>query len=166
MTTIERYNYRKAPDPVTPAFLDKEHATIQRCIASVAWIQGIWMPVIGGVGGTSGQSYTTQTGVFQQIAGTIIARFDVALSNKGTITGNAQLSGFPFAPLGEVAWMMGYWDALGSSPITMPVRMQAGTTAALLYKLTAGSSASYSTPMATADLTNTTRFIGTVVYDV
>jgi hypothetical protein len=93
--------------------------------------EGTWTPVIGGSGGQSGQSYSLQSGTYTKIGRRVLARFDAQLSAKGTITGNARISGFPFAPAARQTVALGYWDALN-----------------------------------TADLTNTSRLIGFIVYEV
>jgi len=48
--------------------------------------EGTWTPVFGGSGGTSGQTYTTQTGRYTKIGKLVTASFDCHLSAKGTIT--------------------------------------------------------------------------------
>lgn len=59
-----------------------------------------WTPVIGGSGGTSGQTYTSQVGFYVRIPLTVgslvFISFRAALSNKGTITTNVEIQGLPF----------------------------------------------------------------------
>lgn len=62
---------------------------------------GSWTPVIGGSGGESGQSYTSQAGTWVKIQhqgfSIITVTGEAVLSAKGTITGAVQIKGLPFA---------------------------------------------------------------------
>jgi hypothetical protein len=134
--------------------------------AGLTYQTGTWTPVIGGATSTSGQSYTTQIGTYTRIGRLVVAHYEVTLSNKGTITGDVQLQGFPFAPSGEAVWMQAYWDQLSTTVLTFTCRLFGGGTVAALYKLSAAATASYAAPMQAADVSNTTRLLGTVVYEV
>ena len=59
--------------------------------------EGTWTPVLGGSGGTSGQTYGTQAGTYTKIGNLVCAVFETTLSAKGTITTNAQIQGLPFS---------------------------------------------------------------------
>jgi len=59
--------------------------------------EGSWTPVLGGSGGTSGQSYTVQTGRYVKIGKFIHCHGRIVLSAKGTITTALELQGLPFA---------------------------------------------------------------------
>lgn len=59
--------------------------------------EGSWTPVLGGAGGTSGQAYITQDGRYVKIGRWVLVYGGLTLSAKGTITGNVQISGLPFA---------------------------------------------------------------------
>ena len=58
---------------------------------------GTWTPVIGGSGGTTGQSYNTQIGYWWKFERFVWISGIATLSNKGTITGNVEIQGLPFA---------------------------------------------------------------------
>ena len=58
--------------------------------------EGTWTPVLGGSGGQSGQSYSTQLGVYTKIGRIVHCSAYINLSTKGTITTTLQLSGLPF----------------------------------------------------------------------
>jgi hypothetical protein len=60
--------------------------------------EGAWTPLIDGSGGTSGQSYTTQSGRYQRVGQVVHCQCVVKLSAKGTITGYARVSGLPLTP--------------------------------------------------------------------
>ncbi len=57
---------------------------------------GTFTPVLGGAGGTSGQSYGGQGGNYVKIGDRVFIDANTSLSNKGTITGNVVVSGLPF----------------------------------------------------------------------
>jgi len=57
---------------------------------------GTFTPVLGGAGGTSGQSYGLQGGNYVKIGDRVFIDANTSLSTKGTITGNVQVSGLPF----------------------------------------------------------------------
>jgi len=59
--------------------------------------EGTWTPVIGGSTATSGQTYDLQAGYYTKVGRLVTVTFRVALTAKGTITGNAQIQGLPFA---------------------------------------------------------------------
>ena len=61
--------------------------------------EGVWTPVIGGAGGTSGQTYVTQAGLYVKIGQLVVLYGSIELSAKGTITGNVVISGLPFTSL-------------------------------------------------------------------
>lgn len=129
---------------------------------------GTWTPVIGGAGGVSGQSYTTQFGDYTKMGRTVVATFLVALSAKGTITGNLQLQGLPFTsfamtganniPCGAVEF-----GNLNTNWVAVHALIQSAATTALIV----GSQAAAATdgsPLATGDLTNTSFLRGTLIY--
>ena len=58
--------------------------------------EGTWTPVLGGSGGTSGQSYSTQLGIYTKIGNKVYCSCSMVLTAKGTITGNVQILGLPF----------------------------------------------------------------------
>jgi hypothetical protein len=57
---------------------------------------GTFTPVLGGAGGTSGQSYGLQAGNYVKIGDRVFIDANTSLSTKGTITGNLQVQGLPF----------------------------------------------------------------------
>lgn len=56
-----------------------------------------WTPTLGGSGGTSGQSYAIRAGSYIKIGRLVMGHAYIQFSNKGTITGNLQISGFPIS---------------------------------------------------------------------
>lgn len=126
---------------------------------------GSWTPVIGGSGGTSGQTYATQLGRYTKIYRTVFAWFEVTLTNKGTITTNVQIQGLPFTSENTsnlygscqiTAWIT------ASSFVYLTGRVDANTTAVTLQGATAA--ATSLSALATADISNSSLFRGVVIY--
>ena len=65
---------------------------------------GTFTPVLGGAGGTSGQSYGLQGGNYVKIGDRVFIDANTGLSTKGTITGNVQVSGLPFTSKSGAAY--------------------------------------------------------------
>lgn len=125
-----------------------------------------WTPVIGGSGGTSGQSYSVQTGHYVKIGQFVLATFECTLSAKGTITTNVQIQGLPFAILAgsTIECTLG-WHALATNWVYMTAENNAaGGTAVTIRGLQAAGTSSLGTALATADIGNTSIFRGCIIY--
>jgi hypothetical protein len=59
--------------------------------------QGTWTPVLAFGGGTTGITYSNQNGLYIQIGKLVTVYCSFQLTNKGSSTGNATVSGLPFA---------------------------------------------------------------------
>ena len=127
--------------------------------------EGTWTPVIGGSGGTSGQTYAKQQGTYVKIGKLVIAPFYVEFTAKGTITTNAQLQGLPFtsdsAPADGHSIFIS-WSAAATGMFSAYVVISASSTVAGLYYY-AGASTSPTT-MTTTEIGNSTIFAGTLMY--
>lgn len=130
--------------------------------------EGTWTPVIGGSGGTSGQTYSNQTGFYVKAGQMVIAAFDVTLTAKGTITTSVQIQGLPFttaaAAVGDGigGGNIQFWSNLAVAWITLNLVPVASSTAASLFGLTAA--AVTTVAPTTADIANNTRLVGSVYY--
>jgi hypothetical protein len=128
-------------------------------------ITGTWTPVLGGSGGTSGQTYVTQSGFYTQTANVVTATFQIELSAKGTITGDVQIQGLPIKTLynstyrsaGSIGYFSGFSTVLNLSLLVADYK----NSATLLYMNTAGSAPSIAS---TTQITNSSRIDGTIVY--
>lgn len=56
---------------------------------------GTWTPVLSFGGGTTGITYSTQEGNYTKIGKVIVAQFSLILTNKGSSTGAATITGLP-----------------------------------------------------------------------
>lgn len=128
--------------------------------------EGTWTPVIGGSGGTSGQTYATQVGTYVKVGKLVTAYFAATLTAKGTITAIVQIQGLPFTmentsnytPVGITIW-----SNTGTAFVNVVALGIANSTAASFFGITAAVSTSFSA-LGTADVTNTTSFVGQITY--
>lgn len=128
--------------------------------------EGSWTPVLGGSGGTSGQTYTTQVGRYIKIGKLVWATFYVVLSAKGTITTSVQIQGLPFTAentTGLRAVCPILWDSLSTSWVNMVGTLSPNTTVLAVTGTTAAA-ASSAFALTTADISNATQMSGTIVY--
>lgn len=127
--------------------------------------EGTWTPVIGGSGGTSGQTYTTQVGAYVKIGKLVTVQYLVQLSAKGTITTNVQIQGLPFASenttnLYSIGAMQ--WFGLATTWVNVISQLLPSTSA--LNVIGAQVAAVSQGALATADIANTSIFVGTHTY--
>jgi len=128
--------------------------------------EGTWTPVIGGSGGTSGQTYGLQAGRYVKIGKLVMAWANVALTVKGTITGNVEIQGLPFTienltnqavPLGIT-----FWTGMASSFVFLGGFGILNTTTASVRGATAAGTAL--SQLTTADLNNSAQFVLAITY--
>lgn len=131
------------------------------------WPQyGEWTPVIGGSGGTSGQTYTLQVGRYIKIGKMVVAKCTAVLSNKGTITGNVQVQGLPFSceNVGGATWnAQVVWDSTVTSFVNLSGYMNPGASPVNIVGITAAGT-TIVVPLVDADISNTTALGFSIVY--
>lgn len=131
--------------------------------------EDVWTPVLGGSGGTSGQTYAAngQKGFYVKKGKDVTATFRLELSAKGTITGDVQLQGLPFATDNltnhYTITLLGFQN-LAVNHITVTALIGPNATVATLYGLTAAAASNLTTALATADIADTTVMYGTFMY--
>ncbi len=59
--------------------------------------EGTWTPALAFGGGSTGVTYTTQAGTYTKVGRTVTVRFEIELSNKGSSTGAATITGLPYS---------------------------------------------------------------------
>ena len=59
--------------------------------------EGTWTPVLVFGSGSTGITYSTQQGTYTKVGRTVTIRFEISLSSKGSSTGEASITGLPFA---------------------------------------------------------------------
>ena len=127
--------------------------------------EGTWTPVVGGVGGTSGQAYSIQKGWYVKKGKEVAVGCYVRMSTKGTITGNLQISGLPFASENT----SNQWQACGLYPIDLATamvsvmgRVEHNASVLLVYGATAA--AANLTALTTTEVLDTSGFIFQIAY--
>ena len=123
--------------------------------------EGTWTPVLGGAGGTSGQTYSYQNGSYVKIGKLVSVSFQLGLSAKGTITGNAIIQGLPFTATSDYSSSSLGFATMAVSLIGL--RGASSSTNLLLYAETAAVS-SWNDPLVTAQIGNTSQVAGFIVY--
>jgi hypothetical protein len=125
-----------------------------------------WTPVLGGAGGTSGQTYSVQSGRAIKVGKKVTAWFRCVFTAKGTITGQLQLQGLPYtivsdsnyAPLGHASWA----DSVTGFTNLLVAGVNNTTTANFFY---VGAAAVNVTSVVTGDIGNTTAINGVIEYE-
>lgn len=129
-------------------------------------VSGAWTGVIGGVGGTSGQTYSAQAGRFIKIGRFVWCVARITLTNAGTITGNAQIEGLPFKtsaysdPGGSA---VPFWNNLNTAYVFVSALPASASNVALLFGATAAATGLAAIPG--TDITNTTDLIVSFSYE-
>ncbi|MDP2319558.1 MAG: hypothetical protein Q8O42_09510 [Acidobacteriota bacterium] len=128
--------------------------------------EGNWTPVIGGSGGTSGQTYSVQVGKYVKIGQLVIASFEVTLSAKGTITSNVQIQGLPFTVLAASTWIFSIgWYNLATSWVSIFAQnSNDGGTAFTVFGVSAAATGMLGVTLLTADIAANSLFRGTLIY--
>jgi hypothetical protein len=125
--------------------------------------EGTWTPVLGGDGGGTAMTYSTQIGKYTKIGNVVTADAYVLLSARGTITGNVVITGLPFTGNANynssVTW--GYWNSLGTNWASVGGWLNNGNT---IYLGGQQTSNTIIQTMAQADITNISRINVQVIY--
>lgn len=126
--------------------------------------EGTWTPVLKFGGGTTGITYSIQTGHWYRVGDLYLVKCDIALTAKGSSTGSATITGVPVAPATGQSGCMGllyYYNLTGMSARSMVARIDAGATLITLAWNTADSGPADITDAA---FVNDTRLIFTGTY--
>lgn len=123
-----------------------------------------WTPGIAFGGGTTGITYTIQSGYYQQIGSIVFFNFRIALSSKGSSSGTAKITGFPVSTgaNGQINGGFCVWSQMSLGSYTaVGYEMDANaTTASLLICIQSGG---FNT-VSDTQCTNTTQLIASGIY--
>ena len=86
--------------PVYTATPSVTSITLSGGTAMSAYVEGSFTPVLAFGGASTGITYSTQTGTYTQIGNIVFFSIIIALTSKGSATGNATVSGWPVAAIG------------------------------------------------------------------
>src|SRR5262245_30430841 len=126
--------------------------------------ESTWLPTVTGGGGATGVTYSSQSGVAVKIGRLVFATGTLRLSSKGTITGDVQIGGLPYAAQNVnegAAITITYFET--ASAVSALTAILAGPNVFSLRKLTSGGATSYQSVTAT-DLNPTSAFIFSLIY--
>lgn len=134
----------------------------------VAHEQGAWLPWTpswSGTGGQSGQVYSTQTGQYRLSGRTMQVQGRLALTTRGTITGQLQIAGLPatVAATNYYGFTVNYVQTLTTAVVWIGGFIPPAGTVLVPQMLTAAATG-YAN-LAQADLANTTDFMFTGSYE-
>lgn len=124
--------------------------------------EGTWTPTVLFNGGSTGITYSTQSGTYTRIGRQVVLNFDVRLSNKGSSTGAWQIGGFPFAAGAEGNGALHYQTGGAGINQLAQIRIISGNSFGTLNYAAAGATNTY----VDTDATNTSICIGQMVYFV
>lgn len=126
-----------------------------------------WTPGISFGGATTGIAYSTQAGAVEVVGNEVTAQFQIILSNVGSATGNALITGLPVA----IAGGTNANSSNGSGGCLNYYANMAGLTGAILTRTPAGNTVDLYQTNATglarvtnANFTSTSTIAGTVRY--
>jgi hypothetical protein len=123
---------------------------------------GSWTPVLSFGGGTTGITYSTIAGKYVKIGRLVLLNMYFLLSNKGSSTGSATISGMPFSTSASQPYITGSirGNALTSISGQLQPYISPSTTTIILEYLGTGSAAS----VTNTNFGNGTDIMITVVY--
>ena len=131
--------------------------------------EGTWTPLIGGISGESGQTYTTQNGNYTKIGRKVTLTFHVVMSVAGTISGAyLNISGMPFTPTdsNQAVLSLSEFGTLAVNWIIVTGGYGQSADAQYINGRKAATPGSAHNLLVPADAGNGTWFKGSVVYDV
>jgi len=104
--------------------------------------EGTWTPALAFGGASVGITYTSQQGGYVKIGKLVTYYGSISLSNKGSSTGSATVTGLPFSGTGSIASYGSIkWTGMTAALQSAIIESGSGTTAAL-YGQTAGATGS------------------------
>ena len=131
--------------------------------------EGTWVPVLGGDGGTSGQTYSLQVGRYTKVGRQVVCSFEATLTAVGTVTGNAIISGLPFSSVSTSfntdggTTTIGFANNLATNQIFITGYLNGAGAYSFITGIAAAGTA-ISNITATNIFGNTTRLSGTITY--
>jgi len=126
-------------------------------------VNGTWTPVLQFGGGSTGITYSVQSGRYTRIGSMVLVSANITLTSKGTSTGSASITGLPIAAAGSSSFNYALQVvASGTSGITSLCdgNLLGGSSS---ISLATGTGA---TSVTDANLTNTSIIFLSGVYDV
>jgi hypothetical protein len=120
--------------------------------------EGTWTPVLTFNGNSIGITYSTQRGRYTKVGRAVTVHFEISLSSKGSSTGEAWITGLPFAT-GQIEAMPVYLYANFLLAYKVGIMY---VSASNIWELAANGTSFFTD----TNFTNTSRFWGTCTYQV
>ncbi len=98
---------------------------------SLVYNIGTWTPVLNFGGATTGITYSTQTGNYYRIGALYYVEFSIILTNKGSATGNATITGLPASAASAASGVVARFHTGMASLTSAPFGYIGGTTITL-----------------------------------
>jgi hypothetical protein len=116
--------------------------------------EGTFTPTITFGGGSTGITYSTQTGSYTKIGNKVFYFVYIILTSKGSSTGNASMTNMPFTATGSTAYVpaASWLGSMASLSSNLMIRSVTGTTTLDMYQIV---SSNYSS-LTDANFTNST----------
>lgn len=105
--------------------------------------EGTWTPAVAFGGASVGVTYTTQVGHYIKIGQFVTLWARIVLSSKGTSTGTATVTGFPFTTNSTANWSAGGRVTLGQNFTTVQPEVARTTENTTLAAILAGGANTY-----------------------
>ena len=127
--------------------------------------EGTWTPGVSFGNGTTGITYTSQLGHYTKIGRLVTCDYFINLSNKGSSTGTARITGLPFTTASTVLYVAAIlWTGMTSTFVNLMVVTDQNLTTATIWGATAATA--NLTARTEADFSNSTAIQGTLIFNV
>ena len=129
--------------------------------------EGTFTPTVTDLSGNSASGYSAQAGYYTKIGNMVYAVFRVALTNKGSITGNYTLiKGLPFNHAGADggSGIVNRYQNLNNAVSGLSIELGGGVPTAGWFTQITGTSGTSDTYLQTADVSNTFFAQGILIY--
>lgn len=128
--------------------------------------ENIWIPILGGSGGTSGQTYSVQNGRVLKVGKLVTCWGQITLTAKGIITAGLQIQALPYTSATQPqhgAIVFTFFQNLNVAYVWLTGFVVSNSTAANIYGLTAAGVTT--TALATADVANNSAMSFMITYE-
>ena len=101
---------------------------------------GSWTPALNFGGATTGITYSGAAGIYVVVGKLVFVQGVLALTSKGSATGNASVGGLPItSAASQAAWLTLAWQSMTSSYVNMIGYVATGVTTISIRGITAAS---------------------------
>jgi hypothetical protein len=145
-------------------FFEGYSSSVVRVWITPQYLAGTWTPGIS-FDAATGIAYSAQSGTYTKIGRLLYASGRITLSSKGSSTGTARITGFPFGVIGSIqiqSGLVGNYSNMSSITGCISFLANPSATSVTLYM----HGASNSTPLNDTNFTNTSDLRFSIVFEV